>query len=409
MNLLEIFQAAFKSLAANKLRSGLTMLGVIIGVAAVVSMVSIVEGGSQRIMKAIQRLGTNILFVSPKELKEDELRKFGGRSKSLKYEDALAVTAEVPHVREVTPVVSMTVKAKYGQKDFDGMVTGTTPNYQEVRNFYAERGRFISPTDIAQWERVTVLGRDVVRRLFEDEDPLQKEIKIGEARFTVVGVMEKKGSLHGINFDEMMFAPVTTIMRRFKGNELLSNMLVHVDDLQHMSQAEERMRELLLKRHEGVEDFEIHSPEDFLRLVNIFILVMGAMLGGIAAVSLLVGGIGIMNIMLVTVTERTGEIGLRKAVGATRGDILRHFLIESVTISVFGGLIGIGIGILLGTVFGYAVAHAFMSGSADWGAVISVKSILIAFLYAVGVGIFFGLYPARKASRLDPAEALRYE
>jgi putative ABC transport system permease protein len=192
MNLLEIFQAAFKSLAANKLRSGLTMLGVIIGVASVVSMVSIIEGGSQRIMKAIQRLGTNILFVSPKSLKEDELRKFGGRSKGLKYEDAMAVAKEVPHVMEVTPVVTMTVKAKYGERDFDGMVTGTTTNYQEVRNFYAERGRFISQADIAQWERVAVLGRDVVKRLFEDADPLQKEIKIGDGRFTVVGVMEKK-------------------------------------------------------------------------------------------------------------------------------------------------------------------------------------------------------------------------
>jgi putative ABC transport system permease protein len=393
MNLLEIFQAAFKSLAANKLRSGLTMLGVVIGVASVVSMVSIVEGGSQRIMKAIQRLGTNILFVSPKTLKEDELRKFGGRSKGLKYEDAMAVAKEVPHVMEVTPVVTMTVKLKYGEKDFDGMVTGTTTNYQEVRNFYADQGRFISQSDIAQWDRVAVLGRDVVKRLFEDEDPLQKEIKIGEGRFTVVGVMEKKGSLHGINFDEMVFAPVTTIMRRFQGNELLSNMLVHVEDLQHMGRAEERMRELLLKRHEGVENFEIHSPEDFLRLVNIFIVVMGSMLGGIAAVSLLIGGVGIMNIMLVTVTERTGEIGLRKAVGATRGDILRHFLIESVAISVFGGLIGIGIGVLLGTVFGYAVAHAFMSGEADWGAVISVKSILIAFSLCGGGGYFLRLVP----------------
>jgi len=409
MNLLEIFQAAFKSLAANKLRSGLTMLGVIIGVAAVVSMVSIIEGGSQRIMKAIERLGTNILFVAPKELKEDELRKFGGRSKGIKYEDAQAIAANVPYVKEVTSVVSIPVKVRYGEKDFDGAVSGTTPNYEEVRNFHAGEGRFINASDIESWERVAILGQDVAKRLFEGEKPLHKEIKIGDERFTVVGIMEKKGSLHGINFDEMIFAPVTTIMRRFKGNELLSNMLVQVADLEHMNPAEERIREILLRRHEGVEDFEIHSPEDFLRLVNIFILVMGAMLGGIAGMSLLVGGIGIMNIMLVTVTERTGEIGLRKAMGATRRDILKHFLIESVAISVFGGLIGIVLGILLGTIFGYAVAHAFMSGSADWGAVISIKSILIAFLYAVGVGIFFGLYPARKASRLDPAEALRYE
>jgi putative ABC transport system permease protein len=312
-------------------------------------MVSIVEGGSQRIMKAIQRLGTNILFVSPKTLKEDELRKFGGRSKGLKYEDAQAVSKEVPHVMEVTPVVTMTVKVKYGEKDFDGMVTGTTTNYQEVRNFYADHGRFISQADIAQWERVAVLGRDVVKRLFEDEDPLQKEIKIGEGRFTVVGVMEKKGSLHGINFDEMIFAPVTTIMRRFR-NELLSNMLVHVEDLQHMGQAEEKMRELLLKRHEGVEDFEIHSPKIFLARKYIhycYGINVGRNCCGIASDRRCRN-----HEHYAGHRDRTDGRDRPSKSGGRDTGYLEAFLIESVAISVFGGLIGIGIGVLLGTVFG---------------------------------------------------------
>lgn len=409
MHLMEIFLAACKNLAANKLRSGLTMLGVIIGVAAVISMVSIVEGGKSKIIEAIERLGTNLLFVSPKELTEEEQRQYSGRSKGLRYMDALVLKDRIPLLKEVSPMVSVQAKLKYGEKDFEGTVTGTLPSYEEVRNFHAEMGRFITQEDVERWERVVVLGQDVARKMFGTETAaLHHDIKIAEERFIVVGIMEKKGSLHEQNYDEMMFIPVTTAMKRFKGTDQISYLLVQVEDRDQMHESQEMIRKVLMERHEGVEDFKINSQEDFLRAVDRTIWTFRIMLGGIAAVSLLVGGIGIMNIMLVTVTERTGEIGIRKAVGAKNGDILKQFLIEAVTISLMGGVIGIVIGIFMGIGFGKAVAHA-MPGNPDWGAVISLQSILIAFMFSILVGIFFGLYPARKASKLDPAEALRYE
>jgi putative ABC transport system permease protein len=409
MNLIEIFIAACKNLAVNKLRSGLTMLGVIIGVAAVISMVSIVEGGKKKIIEAIEKLGTNLLFVSPKELTEEEQRQYAGRSKGFKYSDALVLKERVPLLKEVAPMVSIQAKLKYGEKDFEGTVTGTLPSYEEVRNFHAEKGRFINQEDADQWQRVVILGQDVARKLFGNEDEaLNQSIKIAEERFIVVGIMEKKGSLHGQNYDEMVFIPATTALRRFKGNDQISYLLVQVKERDQMHESRELIRKILMDRHEGVEDFKINSQEDFLRAVDRTIWTFRIMLGGIAAVSLLVGGIGIMNIMLVTVTERTSEIGIRKAVGAKNGDILKQFLIEAVTISLMGGLIGIVIGIFMGFGFGKAVAHA-MPGNPDWGAVISLQSILIAFLFSIVVGVFFGLYPAHKASRLDPAEALRYQ
>lgn len=408
MNWLELFYDAIRTLSGNKLRAGLTMLGVIIGVAAVISMVSIVEGGKQKIVEAIERLGTNLLFVSPKELTEEEQRKYAGRSKGFKYGDALTIKAQVPHVSNVAPIVSVPAKLKWGDLDFDGTVSGTLPSYEEVRNFHVVEGRFILPQDIDEWRRVVVLGQDAAAKLSDGASLLGRDIKIADERFVVVGLMERKGSLHGQNYDEMIFVPVTTAMRRFKGNDRINYLLVHVKDRDHMKEVSHQVRQLLIRRHDGVEDFKINSQEDFLRAVDRTIWTFRIMLGGIALVSLLVGGIGIMNIMLVTVTERTGEIGLRKAVGARQKDILTQFLIESVAISLLGGLIGVLLGVLLGVSFGKAVAHA-MPGGADWGAVFSPASIVVAFFFSIAVGIFFGLYPAYKASKLDPAEALRYE
>ncbi len=408
MGLYEIFLSALKGLSTNKLRSGLTMLGVIIGVAAVISMVSIVEGGKKKIIEAIERLGTNLLFVSPKELTQEEQRKYSGRSKGLRYEEAVLLKERIPSIQELAPLVSITTKLKSDGKDFEGSISGTLPSYQDVRNFYVEKGRFINQQDIDEWRRVVILGRDVATKLYGGESPLNRDLKIGDERFTVVGIMEEKGSLHGQNYDEMVFIPATTAIRRLKGTDKIDYILVQVKNRGEMKQTNDAIKQFLTEWHDGVEDFQINSQEDFLRAVDRTIWTFRIMLGGIAAVSLLVGGIGIMNIMLVTVTERTGEIGIRKAVGARKGDIMKQFLIESVTISLLGGIIGILTGIGLGIGFGKAVAHA-MPGSADWGAVISPSSILIAFFFSIVIGIFFGLYPAHKASKLDPAEALRYE
>jgi putative ABC transport system permease protein len=398
---------AVRNLTTNTLRSGLAMLGVIIGVAAVITMVSIVEGGRQRVIEAIERLGTNLLFVSPKALTADEQREFSGRSKGLVYEDAEAA-ATLPAIRHVAPMISIPVRIVRGDRDFNGTVSGTTPAYQPVRNFYTARGRFLAREDMDEWRRVAVLGQDVAVKLFGDDSPLDQEIKIGAERFIVIGVMEVKGSLHGQNFDEMTFIPATTAMRRFQGTAALGYFLAQVDDRRALRETHHAVDQLLARRHNGVQDFDIHSQEDFLDAIDRTVWTFRFMLGGIAAVSLLVGGIGIMNIMLVTVTERTREIGLRKAIGATSRAILYQFLVESVTISLIGGVIGAISGIGMAVALGKIVARA-MPGQADWGAVISPASIVLSFGFAVAVGIFFGLYPARKAAALDPVEALRYE
>jgi putative ABC transport system permease protein len=399
---------AARNLTANTLRSGLAMLGVIIGVAAVITMVSIVEGGRQRILEAIEQLGTNLIFISPKELTADEQREFSGRSKGLVYADAEAVAAQIPEVAHVAPMISIPAKLHNGDREFTGTVTGTSPAYETVRNFRPATGRFLSQEDMDQWRRVVALGRDVARKLFGDTDPRGREVKIADERFIVIGVMEEKGSLHGQNYDEMSFIPATTAMRRFQGTAKLSYLLVQVAERQEMHRALDSITRLISARHDGVTDFDTHSQEEFLVAIDRTVWTFRIMLGGIAAVSLLVGGIGIMNIMLVTVTERTREIGLRKAVGGTRRAILWQFLIESVAISLTGGLIGVVSGSGLAILLGKAVAHA-MPGQGDWGAVISPTSILLSFGFAVAVGVFFGLYPARKAAALDPVEALRYE
>lgn len=408
MRWIELFSGALRSMAGNKLRTGLTMLGVIIGVAAVISMISIVEGGKQKIIEAIERLGTNLLFVSPKKLTEEEQRVFKGRSKGLKYSDAIAIDKQVPNIADVAPIVSVSTKLKFLDREFDATVSGTLPSYERVRNFRAGEGRFILQQDVEEWRRIVILGQDVANKLSDGRSMIGEDIKIGAERFIVVGLMEKKGSLHGQNYDEMVFIPITTAMRRFQGSDKINYMLVHVGERGKMTETSKYLRQLLSARHDGVEDFKINSQEDFLKAVDRTLWTFRIVLGGIAFVSLLVGGIGIMNIMLVTVTERTGEIGLRKAVGARQKDILIQFLVESVTVSLVGGVIGIFLGIGLGVGFGKAVAVALPGGD-DWGAVFSLSSIIVAFLFSIAVGVFFGLYPAYKASRLDPAEALRYE
>jgi len=398
---------ALKNLKSNLLRTGLTMLGVIIGVAAVIAMIAIVEGGQVWLVKSIERLGTNLLFVWKKSLTLEEQRKFAGRSTGLRYGDALAVRQQIPDVVAI-PMIELDQQLKAGDREFSGEVTGTWPEYQEVRNFRAEHGRFLIPSDLTEWKRVVVLGKEVSEKLFGSGSPLDREVKIGDQRFTVVGVMKPKGTVYGTNYDEMVFIPATTAIRRFQGKDTLRRMVVHVPDREQMERVTQQLHSLLVQRHDGVDDVRVRNQGDFLNAVDRTIWTFRIVLGGVAVVALLVGGIGIMNIMLVTVTERTKEIGLRKAIGARRRDIMLQFLVESVTISVIGGFLGILAGIGAAYGFGGFVAES-MPGGGDWGAVIQPSAILIAFSFAVFVGVFFGLYPAVKASKLDPAEALRYQ
>ena len=407
MTLRDSFADAFKNLSANKLRSGLTMLGIIIGVAAVISMTSIVEGGQRKLVQSIERLGTNLLFIFHTSLTPEEQRKFAGRSTGQKYGDALAIRRLRPELL-VAPILQFKKQLRAGDRDYSGQVTGTVPEYQEVRNFRPAVGRFLVQEDIDEWRRVVVLGRDIAEKLFGTGSALHREIKIGDERFIVVGVMEPKGSLHGTNYDELIFVPVTTTIRRFTGNDHVNFMLVHVPNRDEMEAVTRDIHSLLIQRHDGVDDIRIRNQGEFLKAIDRTLWTFRIVLGGVALVALLVGGIGIMNIMLVTVTERTSEIGLRKAIGAGRSHILRQFLIESVSISVVGGLIGILAGIGMAYGFGDLVARA-MPGEGDWGAVVLPSAILASFVFAVLVGITFGLYPAIKASKLDPAEALRYQ
>ncbi len=405
MRVMEIVTDALRNLAANKLRSGLTMLGVIIGVASVIAMSSIVEGGKHLTVEMIEKMGTHLLSVRPKTLNEDERRKFSGRSKGLRTGDVDRVRAMTSHIDEMTPVVNVAARLRYADHDYRGMIEGVTESYRQIRNHGVARGRFLVREDIETFGKVIVLGRAVATDLFGQEDPLGKDIKVDDQRFVVIGVLEEKGSLHGINYDETMLMPVTTAMKLFTGNDTLNSFIIKVDARHNMKKTEQRIHALLLQQHDGVEDFTIRSQDELLRNTEMIIFTFGVILGGTAALSLLVGGIGIMNIMLVTVTERTGEIGLRKAVGASRGAILVQFLIESVAVSVIGAIIGVGIGSLMGLGFG-ALADRAITG---WTAVILPESIFLGFFFAIAVGIVFGLYPAYKASLLDPAEALRYQ
>ncbi len=430
---LAIIHDAFKNLSANLLRSGLTMLGVIIGVASVIAMIAIVEGGQVWLVSSIERLGTNLLYVWKKRLTVEERRMYAGRNIQLKYEDALAIRQHFPELG-VAPVISFDGQLKVGDRDFSGSIAGTSPDFSEMRNFFPASGRFLTTTDLQEWRRSVVLGKTVAEVLFGTENPIGKEIKIfggvkkagnkgkgdvatgakpeqevvEEYRFIVIGVMQPKGEIRGQDWDEKVFIPATTLLRFFKGTNRIGYMVIFVPDRSRMDEFTQKLHQFLVQRHEGVDDIHIRNQGDFLGAVEQTLWTFRVVLGGIAFVALLVGGVGIMNIMLVTVTERTREIGLRMAIGAKRQDILLQFLIESTTISIMGGGLGIILGIVAAYGFGNLVAQA-LPGGGDWGAVIEPTAILIAFTFAVGVGILFGLFPAIKASKLDPAEALRYQ
>ncbi len=402
-----IFHDALKNLSGNLLRSGLTMLGVIIGVASVIAMMAIVEGGQIWLVSSIEKLGTNLLFVWKKRLTMEEKRMFAGRNLKLRYDDALAIRERFPGLK-VAPIVEIDGQVKAGERNYSGRITGTSPEFSDIRNFHPAQGRFLQTTDIHTWNRSVVLGKTIAEVLYGSQPAIGQQLKIGEHRFTVIGVMEPKGEVYGQDRDEMVFIPVTTALRFFKGHDKIRSMIIHVPDRNQMEEVTHTLHQFLIQRHDGVDDIRVRNQGDFLGAVEQTIWTFRIVLGGVAIIALLVGGIGIMNIMLVTVTERTREIGLRKAIGATRKDILLQFLIESTTISVIGGCFGVILGIVAAYGFGNFVAKS-MPGGGDWGAVIEPAAIGMAFVFAVAIGIGFGLFPAIKASKLDPAEALRYQ
>ncbi|WP_432664090.1 ABC transporter permease [Wukongibacter baidiensis] len=390
MDIFKTLKMAMKSIVSNKLRTLLTMLGIIIGVASVIIMVSIGEGASADIKSRIEGMGSNLLTVS--------LRSNANRYK-LKYEE-LKNFEEIDGVSEVAPVISGNITAKFSTESLDVSLNGIDDAYMSVKNYSIEYGRAIVPLDIENREKVAVLGSYIVEELFGDINPVGEYIKIDGTKFKVVGVLESKGSSMGANSDEVIFIPISTAERFLKITRIRT-IYIQSDSPESVATAQENVEALLLERLDNDDSlYRVFNQTEVLETIEEVTKSTSLMLGGIAAISLLVGGIGIMNIMLVSVTERTREIGIRKAIGAKRRNILTQFLIESSVISGIGGAIGIIISYL---------SLFILKKSLGMSVITPIYIVIAAFSFSLIVGIFFGLYPADKASKLRPVDALRYE
>ncbi len=404
MNLRDSIEVAIEGLVANKMRAVLTMLGVIIGVGAVITMLAIAQGAKEQMMQRIQSMGTNVLMVFAGQSRTGAVRGGFGSMTSLTLDDCDAMAKKCPSVIAAVPEVRQNAQVKYRNQNTNTTIFGTLPKYPSVRDFHIQEGRFFNDREVNGSQKVAVMCQTTVTDLFGTVSPVGKAITIKGNRFKVIGLMVPKGSGGFGDPDDQIFIPVTTAMRRVFGVQNIRSISVQAKSMALMDQATEEVTQLLRKRHKLTEndedDFRIANQAEFMQMAEDSSRTFTMLLAGIACVSLLVGGIGIMNIMLVSVTERTREIGIRKALGARRHDILLQFLIESLVLSLFGGIAGI----LFGIVGSLAVAR--LSG---WNLTVSPQSILLSFTFAAMVGIFFGLYPARQASSLDPIDALRYE
>ena len=409
----ESLRIALRALSANKLRSSLTMLGMIIGVAAVITLVSVGRGAQNQVTQQIASLGTNLLFVTPGSTQEGGVRTAQGSAQTLTLEDAQAIAAPgaVPGVVAVAPELRFFGQIVAGGQNVNSALVGVTADYAQVRNYQVADGDFISTQQVDSHSSVAVLGASVAQQLFADTSPVGQEIKVNRVTLRVIGVLQAKGSQASGNQDDLVLVPITTMQNRLmaqrtaRGGRTVSTINVQVDNQKDIDAAIQGIGDLLRERHRvSQDDFTIRSQEDmqqaFQQVTGIFTL----LLGSIAGISLVVGGIGIMNIMLVSVTERTREIGIRKAVGARRRDILMQFLIESLVVALVGG----GIGILTGMGLSRVVSGIQFSNQTIRTAV-SLDAILLAFLVSGAIGVFFGIYPATRAARLNPIDALRYE
>ena len=410
MDLLATLRIALRALRVNKLRSVLTMLGIIIGVGAVITMIAVGGGAQARVEEQIKSLGSNLMIIIPGSTTSGGVRMGGSSAQTLTEDDAWAITREVQEVQASAPSNRGSGQIIAGNSNWSTVIYGVTPEYMEVRDWPIVSGRGFEPQEVSGAGKVALIGQSVAKQLFGDADPVDQQIRIRKVPFTIVGVLEKKGqSMMGTDQDDVILVPLATARNRLFGNpqgklRRVGVISVKVRDGQNMKEAEDRIRELMRQRHKlqpGAEDdFTIRNLTEILQAQEASSKVLTLLLAAVASVSLLVGGIGIMNIMLVSVTERTREIGLRMAVGARANDILKQFLVEAVTLSLIGGLLGIALGL------GGSLAIGQFAG---WRTSLSPESVVLAVGFAAAIGIFFGFYPARKASRLLPIEALRYE
>jgi len=413
MNMLESVRIALRSISANKLRSSLTMLGIIIGVAAVIALMGVGRGASAAIDSQINSMGTNLLFVSPGSTSSSGVKTAQGSAMTLTYEDALALNDpdNLPAVVAVAPQVGAFGQAVYQGNNVNTQIVGVTADYGPVRNYTVQDGEFISTANAQSKSLVAVLGANVATSLYGDASPVGLTVRINNITFKVIGVLTAKGGSGMGNQDDQILVPITTAMsrlarNRFGSGNVISQISVQVVDAKQMDAAIEQISAVLRERHRirYEDDFTIRSQQDMLESATAITGVLTLFLGGVAGISLLVGGIGIMNLMLVSVTERTREIAIRKAIGATRKNVLTQFLTEAMILSVMGGLTGVAAGAgIAQLISGVSV------GTMTLQPVIAMDSILLATLFSLCVGLFFGIYPAYRASSLNPIDALRYE
>jgi len=410
MNLLDTTRSALRSLRANKLRSALTALGIIIGVAAVITMLAVGEGAKRKVAEQLKSLGTNLMVVLPGTVTASGVRLGSGSRNTLTENDARAIQDEIPRVEAAAPAMRGTGQVIYGNLNWSTVIFGMTPEYLTSREWRVVRGREIDENDVRSSAKVALVGQTVAQMLFGGTDPTGQTIRVKYVPFTIVGLLDAKGqNFSGQDQDDAILIPLSTARGRILGQaqgrtRTVGHINVKMADGVDMKQAEAQVRELLRQRHrlqpEQDDDFNIRNLSEVVQAEQAASQVLSSLLAAVASVSLLVGGIGIMNIMLVSVTERIREIGIRLAVGARPRDILTQFLAEATILSLLGGLAGIALGV------GGSLALAHFAG---WQVQLQTQAIVLAVASASVVGVFFGWYPARKASRLAPIEALRYE
>jgi putative ABC transport system permease protein len=400
----ESFFTALSALWANKLRSLLTMLGIIIGVASVITMIGLGEGAQRAVQERMQAMGSNLLTISPGAARGGGRAVMTGGTARLYVSDADALLERAQHVEVVIPEMSRNLQVQYRNRNWNARVVGTTPVYPEIRNHLPVDGRFFTDSENRAAAKVAVLGSAIATQLYGRGSPVGEIIRLAGQRFQVIGVLEEKGTGGWNNPDEQVFIPLMTAQRRLLGRDHLSNITIQVSSQEVMELATFEVERVLRREHrlrpDQENDFRIFNQADLITTVQETQRTFSFLLLGIAGVSLIVGGIGIMNIMIVSVTERTREIGIRKAVGARRRDVLMQFLLEAIMLSIIGGIIGIGVGIL---------ASDMLAKFAGWNMVILLEAVIVSFLFASSIGVFFGIYPARKAASQNVIDSLRYE
>ena len=405
MNFREVIRVALRALARNKMRTILTMLGIIIGVGAVICTVAIGQGASAQVQNQIQSLGTNMVMIFSGSVNTSGVRMGSQATKTLVVDDAQAILKSVPEVVAVSPGVFNQAQVVFGNQNWFTRIQGVSPDFLQIRNWPVTAGSSFTQRDVDVGADVCLIGNTVAEQLFADQDPVGQVIRVKNLPFRVLGKLETKGqSAVGQDQDDLLLMPYTTVQKKLSGITWVQAIFLSASSQQAMQPAQDAISVLLRQRHHlrpgEDDDFIVRSPNEFAQAAAASSLVMTALLAAIASISLLVGGIGIMNIMLVSVTERTREIGVRMAVGATEEDVQRQFLSEALVLSSMGGLVGIALG---------TVGSILISRLLQWSTLVSPLSVLVAAVFSAAVGIFFGYYPARKAARLDPIEALRYE